>query len=238
MRRHPCLAGIAYCACIVALIVLASSPSFHCIVATLVVLALLNSLCWRHHCLRCCLPCCPWYSTGVVALVPLASSFVLASLLSLCWYHHPHHAGIVALIMLASVAQASLPSLSWHHALAPLPSLPLNWREVPPLLHAHRQVASAPALLPMRAASQWKRRTCTHWQATFPPTSPPVFAYILSMEENDLLLFSVILALSWASPVSSGVGGWCPIQCIRRCNRPPDASAGSPSGVSSSPVRL
>ena len=72
-----------------------------------------------------------------------------------------HRTGVFAV-----VAQASFsPLFSWQRALAPLPSSrwhcgpscqrdwPLNWREGPPLLHMHRQMASASALLPLQVAS-------------------------------------------------------------------------------------
>jgi hypothetical protein len=78
-----------------------------------------------------------------------------------------HHAGVFAVNL-----QVSSLLLSWHRALAPSPfssgwccrpscqwAWPLNRREGPPLLHTHRQVASASALVPMQLASQWKRRT-------------------------------------------------------------------------------
>ncbi len=56
---------------------------------------------------------------------------------------------------------------------------PLNWREGPPLLRTHRQVASASALLPMQSASQLKRMmTSFRWHinpqhtAASTPTRP------------------------------------------------------------------
>jgi hypothetical protein len=45
----------------------------------------------------------------------------------------------------------------------------------------------------MSAASQWKRRTCTHWQAASSLASPlaslPAYACGLSMEEENLLFW-------------------------------------------------
>jgi hypothetical protein len=101
LRQHCCLA------------VLASSPSLHC-VATLVMLALLPSLCCVIIFLRHCLPHCPQHSSGIIALIPLASSFVLASSPLLCWCCHPHcadifcphHTAVVAIVVMSLLSSS------------------------------------------------------------------------------------------------------------------------------------
>jgi hypothetical protein len=82
----PCHAGI------ITLLALGCHPC-HAGVVALIVLRHYHSRRYLPHCLR--------HSSGIVAFVPLASSFVLASLPLLHWHWHPHHAGIVALITLA-----------------------------------------------------------------------------------------------------------------------------------------